>query len=116
MIDAIDGQQVACKAPPNSGSEYYNYKGFFSITLFAIVRSDHKFLWVDVSGNGAASDAQIYNHSELRRGLENDSISGWPRPDPLPNDTQDIPYFTVVDNTFALLAFLVKPYSARKLT
>ena len=76
MIGAIDGKHVACKAPPNSGSEYCNYKGFFSIILFAMVSSDYKFLWADVSGNGAASDAQIYNHSELRRGLENDNISG----------------------------------------
>ena len=70
VIGAIDGKHVACKAPPNSGSEYYNYKGFFSIILFTMVTSDYKFLWVDVSGNGSSSDAHIYNNSELREGLE----------------------------------------------
>jgi len=79
-IGAIDGKHVACKAPPDSGSEYYNYKGFFSIILFAMVTSDYKFLWVDVSGKGSSSDAHIYNNSELKDGLEKDNIMGWPRP------------------------------------
>ena len=76
VIGAIDSKHVACKAPPDSGSEYYSYKRFFSIILFAMVTSDYKFLWVDVSGNGSASDAHIYNNSELRERLENNSIMG----------------------------------------
>ena len=89
---------------------------FFSIILFGMVSSDYKFLWADVSGNGAASDAQIYNLSDLKHGLENDTIMGWPRPDPLPNDIQDVPYFIVGDDAFSLRTFLMKPYSARNLT
>ena len=115
VIGAIDGKHVACKAPPNSGSDYYNYKGFFSIILFAMVTSDYKFLWVDLSGKGASSDAHIYNHSELREGLEANNIAGWPRPDPLPNDTEDVPYFLVGDDAFSLRTYLMKPYGARNL-
>ena len=81
-----------------------------------MVSSDYKFIWADVSGKGSASDAQIYNHSDLKKGLENDDIMGWPRPDPLPNDTQDVPCFIVGDDAFALRTYLMKPYSARKLT
>ena len=102
VIGAIDGKHVACKAPPNSGSDYYNYKGFFSIILFAMVTSDYKFLWVDLSGKGASSDAHIYNNSELREGLESNNIMGWPQPDPLPHDTEDVPYFLVGDDAFSL--------------
>ena len=114
-IGAIDGKHVACKAPPDSGSEYYNYKYVFSIILFAMVSSDYKFIWVDVSGKGSSSDAHIYNNSELRAGLENDDIVGWPRPDPLPHDNQDVPYFLVGDDAFALRTYLMKPYKARNL-
>jgi len=34
---SIDGKHIACKAPPKTGTQYYNYKGFFSIILFAMV-------------------------------------------------------------------------------
>ena len=106
---------MACKAPPDSGSEYYNYKGFFSIILFAIVSSDYMFLWVDMSGNGSSSDTHIYNNSELREGLEHNNIMGWPQPEPLPHDSQDVPYFLVGDDAFSLKTYLMKPYSARNL-
>lgn len=107
---------MACRAPPNSGSECFNYKGFFNIILLVIASSDYKFLWADVTGKGAASDAQIYSYSDLKYGLENSTIMGWPRPDPLPNDTQDVPYFIVGDDVFSLRTFLMKPFSARNLT
>lgn len=115
-VGSIDGKHVACKAPPDSGSEYYNYKKFFSIILFTMVSSDYKFIWADCSGKGSSSDAHIYNNSELRAGLEHDDIVGWPRPDPLPNDSQDVPYFIVGDDAFALKTCLMKPYSSRNLT
>ncbi|KAI8490618.1 Coagulation factor 5/8 C-terminal domain, discoidin domain [Branchiostoma belcheri] len=63
---AIDGKHVACKAPANSGSEFYNYKGFYSVILFAMVDADYKFTHIDVSGNGSSSDAQIYNETKLQ--------------------------------------------------
>ena len=69
-VGAIDGKHVACKAPPKSGSEFYNYKGFYSVILFAMVDAGYKFTYIDVSGNGSSSDAQIYNESDLHRGLD----------------------------------------------
>jgi len=83
-IGAIDGKQVACKAPPNSGSEFYNYKGFYSEILFAMVDADNKFTYIDVSGNGSSSDAQIYNESDLHRGLDQNRIHAFPQPDTYP--------------------------------
>lgn len=119
-IGAIDGKHIAIKKPANSGSDYYNYKNFFSIILFAMVSSDYKFMWVDVAGNGAMSDATIFNASELRQALEADDIQGWPRPEPLPNDNAAgatrIPFFIVGDDAFSLRTWMMKPYSARNLT
>ena len=104
--------------PPNSGSEYYNYKGFFSIILLSLVDSDYKFVWADLSGIGSSSDAQIYNDSDLKKGLEEGTITGWPLPDPLPNDREDkhVPYFIVGDDTFALRRYLMKPFTNRNMS
>lgn len=116
VIGAVDGKHVACRAPPKSGSQYRNYKGFFSIILLAVVTSDYKFLWVDVSGDGAASDAMVFNQCDLRQALEAGDIEGWPEPDPLPHDTQDVPYYLIGDDAFALRSYMMKPFGTRVLT
>ena len=113
-LGSVDGKHVRIICPNNSGSVYYNYKHFYSILLFVLVDADYKFLWADVSGNGAASDAQIYNDSELKRRVEDGTI-GWPDPAPIPGDNQPMPYFIVGDDAFALRKTMMKPYSRRNL-
>ena len=114
-LGALDGKHVACRCPPKSGSQYFNYKGFYSIVLMALVDADYKFIWADVGGTGSASDAQIYNNSELKECAEDGSL-GFPDPDPLPNDNQDVPYFFIGDDAFALRPSMMKPYCLRGLT
>ena len=60
-LGAIDGKHVRIKCPKNGGSLYYNYKGFHSIILMALVGPNYEFLWVDVGANGSASDCQVFN-------------------------------------------------------
>ena len=69
--------------------------------IMALVDADYRFLWADVGSPGTASDAHIYNESELKEIAEDGPI-GFPAPDPLPNDFKDVPYFFVVDDAFFL--------------
>lgn len=81
-----------------------------------MLSSDYKFVWADVSGKGSSSDVYIYNNNDLKDGLENDDIMGWPRPDPIPNDNQHVSYSLAKHDAFSLRTYLMKPYSARNLT
>jgi hypothetical protein len=111
----MDGKHLACRCPPYTGSQYFNYKGFYSILLFALVDADYKFIWADLSGKGAASDAQVYNESELKQCSDDGTIS-FSDAEPLPNDNEGVPYFLVGDDAFARRCSLMKPYSRRGLT
>lgn len=112
---ALDGKHIRIKKPHNSGSLYYNYKGFFSVVLLALVDGDYKFIWAHVGSNGSSSDCGIFNESELETGLRERTV-GFPDPRPFPHDDRPIPYALVGDDAFPLRTFLMKPYSARYLT
>ena len=83
--------------------------------LLALVDADYKFLWVNVGPSGSSSDAQILNCSKLKRRIEN-GILGIPLPEPLGPGEPDLHYFLLGDDAFALMPWLMKPYSRRQLT
>lgn len=101
------------RTPPNSGTMYHNYKGFFNVVILALVDATYKFLWIDCGGLGSMSDAQIVNESELKDCLEDGSI-GFPQPDPLPIYDQPTPYFILVDGVFGGLAREQRIYNLQR--
>ena len=45
-MGAIDGKPTRIKAPPNSGSKFYNYKGYFLLLLIAVCDAHYRFIFV----------------------------------------------------------------------
>ncbi len=113
-LGVMDGKHIAIKCPKGGGSLYFNYKKFHSIVLMALVDADYKFIWIDEGANGSASDAQIFNSSELRECIESGDI-GLLADVPLPNDDRPTPFFIIGEDTFPLCAWLMKPFSRRNM-
>ena len=55
-LGALDGKHIPTRKPHNSGSVFYNHKGFFSVVLLSPVGADYKFIWIDTGGEGHQSD------------------------------------------------------------
>lgn len=56
VLGALDGKHIRITSPPQSGSYFYNYKGFYSIILMALVNVKYEFIFVDIGAGGKASD------------------------------------------------------------
>lgn len=103
-VGAIDGKHVRIQCPPASGSQYYNYKGFFSLILFAIVDAEYDFIYVNIGASGRAGDAAIWNECSFKQALEQNTLN-------LPTN-----HVCVGDDAFPLKTYLLKPYSKRNLS
>ena len=64
-IGAIDGKHIAIQAPPNSGSEFFNYKKHSSIVLMAICDHNYRFIMCNIGVAGRQSDGEIFRNCEF---------------------------------------------------
>ncbi|XP_039297262.1 uncharacterized protein LOC120354335 [Nilaparvata lugens] len=110
VLGAMDGKHVQLRAPWNSGTEYYNYKHFFSIVLFALVDANYNFLYVNVGSPGRFSDGGVFKNTELYRKLENRTLN-IPSPKPLQIPYRiEVPYFILGDQAFELNDYTMTPF------
>ena len=113
-LGALDGKHIAIKALKHSGSMFFNYKGFFSIVLLALVDTDCKFTFVDVGSNGRISDGGVLRESCLQAALNSNSF-GIPPATSLPERNTPVPYVIVADEASPLKENLMKPFPAKLL-
>lgn len=103
-IGALDGKHIGIRAPPKTGSDYFNYKQSFSIILMALVDHDYCFTYIDVGAKGRASDGGVWRNCSFNEALQADVLN-------IPSDA-----VIVADDAFPLTTFLLKPYSKRNLS
>lgn len=96
---AMDGKHIKIKCPPHSGSEFFNYKGDYSIVLLALVDSDYCFTYVDIGKAGRCSDGGVFSSSTLKVALDNNTLN---MPDEL---------VFVADAAFPLTHQIMKPFT-----
>nr|CAI5846621.1 unnamed protein product [Callosobruchus analis] len=66
-LGAMDVKHVVIEAPIHSGSEFYNYKGTFSIVLFAIANANYNFLYASVGCQGRISDGGVFKSTSFHK-------------------------------------------------
>ncbi|CAK1582547.1 unnamed protein product [Parnassius mnemosyne] len=111
-LGSLDGKHVGIIMPKNAGSRYFNYKGFHSIILLALVNARKEFMMVDVGINGRISDGGVLFYSKFWQSYEQ-GLLNLPNPINLSNMTLLFPYVFVADEAFALGPNLMKPYSQK---
>lgn len=113
---AIDGKHIAIQCPPCAGSEYFNYKGFHSIVLQAVVDAHAKFITIDVGDYGRSSDSGIFKESNFGKMLLHNELN-LPPPRKIHNDiNEEYPFVFVGDEAYPLLPCLMRPFPRRNLT
>ncbi|XP_059895044.1 uncharacterized protein LOC132447999 [Gadus macrocephalus] len=110
---AIDGKHVVLKAPANSGSQFFNYKGTFSIVLLA-VDADYCFRVIDVGGYGRTSDGGILANSAFGQAPHAGNLK-LPADRALPGAEHrgPLPHVFVADEAFPLRTNLMRPFNYR---
>ena len=105
----MDGKHVRIMKPPDSGSDYFSYKKFFSTVLFPVLGAHYEFLYVHTGTNGRTSDSTVMNYTKFYKLLCNGGLN-LPSASILPNSSQHAPYVFLADSAFPLTTTLMKPY------
>ncbi|XP_069591441.1 uncharacterized protein [Ranitomeya imitator] len=64
-LGAVDGKQIRIIKPARTGSEYFNYKKYFSVVFMAIADADCRFIAVDIGAFGRGNDSQTFKNSVM---------------------------------------------------
>jgi len=101
-LRAIDGKHIRIQKPCSTGSEFMNYKIFFSVVLMAVVDAEYCFTSVDIGSYGSASDSHVFERSNFGKKLNQGKLNIPPN-QPLPNDDTGVPmsFIFVADEAFA---------------
>jgi DDE superfamily endonuclease len=111
-LGSLDGKHIKIKSPSHSGALYYNYKGFYSIVLMALVNARKEFIMIDIGTNGRISDGGVLFYTKFWEKYQRNDLN-LPAPSTLPNTLTKYPYVFVADEAFALGQNLMKPYAQK---
>ncbi|XP_050310641.1 putative nuclease HARBI1 [Anthonomus grandis grandis] len=113
-LGAVDGKHVKINCPPKSGSFFYNYKGYFSIVLMAIVNANYEFILVDIGTNGRVSVGEVIESTRFYEKLKTNALK-IPSPIKSFNNSEELPFVFIGDEAFALLPNFMKPFNIKVL-
>ncbi|XP_053968071.1 uncharacterized protein LOC128869531 isoform X2 [Anastrepha ludens] len=109
-IGAIDGCHIEIHPRKEEAIDYYNYKGWYSVVLLALVDAKYRFVYIHCGSPGRCNDSGIFEKSSLKRELQScarlDELS-------LLYGSTKIPVHIIGDSAFRLSQHLMKPYPTK---
>ena len=114
-LGAGDGKHVVIECPKKSGSNYFNYKGTFSIVLLAYGDANYCFTAVDVGQYGKSNDSGAFANSKISKTFETNSFNV-PPSEQLEGIEGNVPYVTVVDEGLPMRSYQIRPYPGKNIT
>ena len=107
---AVDGSHLPIKCPKGGAQamkQYFNFKGFYSIVLMALVDAEYRFIWASVGAPGNTHDSTLMQSTELWDRTVAENV--------IPNIAQqienvDIPPLILGDGAFPLRTWIMKPH------
>lgn len=114
-IDLHLRKHVRIWCPAHSGSLFYNYKGYNSIVLLALVDSSYRFIFVDIGAYGKENDSTVFQNSKLYDLIMKHKLP-IPAPKPLPGNQNATPFVFVGDEAFSISNNVMRPYSGKHLS
>ena len=90
-VGCIDAKYIRIEYPKLTGTQHYNYKGFFSIVLMAICDANYCFTVIYIGQYGSNNDSGIL--ASMGEMFDRDEMN-LPSPSKiLPLSNQELPYF-----------------------
>lgn len=108
-VGVMDGKHITLQAPKNSGSEFFNYKQFFSIVLFVVANANYEVIYMNVGSQGRISDGGVFANTRFKKMLLKCQLH-LPGDHNLPGRTKLVPHVFLGDNAFPLSRNLLKPF------
>ena len=109
VIGSIDGKHIRIQCPKLSGTQFYNYKGFFSVVLLAVCDANYCFTLFDLGQYGSNNDSGILSNSVMGDLLENGKLK-IPKGKVISENVGVLPYYLLGDEIFPLKTWLMRPY------
>ena len=108
-IEAIDGKHVAIECFKLSGTQYFNYKGFFTVVLLAICDAKYRFTYIDFGHDGSTNNSSVLKSSGLYKLFEENQFNV-PAPTEAEGFEDPLPYFLLGHEISPLKTWLMRPF------